>query len=208
MPAQRPPRPPSVLASVLATAGIMLAVASCGHILPLGPDAAANLPQPHHLRSPFVLEAMRVQPPTPAGGCQAGYTALPGANPVAVPAGRPHRAHVDGAVVVSQCYRKTGTPVTITSAAVSPVSLQKPPPGQKAPTQYDFVITLPAADVPALTAVTTTAYHARGALAISVAGKTWALPMTLAPLTHGQFIIMLPSRNEALQLQRILTSPR
>jgi hypothetical protein len=205
MPAQRPPRPPSVLASVLAAAGIVLAVAGCSHIAPLGPDAAANLPQPHHLRSPFVLEAMRVQPPTPAGGCQAGYTALPGANPVAV-AGRPHRAHLDGALVVSQCYRKTGTPVTITSAAVSPVSLQKPPPGQKAPNQYDFVITLPAADVPALTAVTTTAYHARGALAISVAGKTWALPMVAGPFIGPQLQIPMPSRNQALQLQRSLAS--
>ena len=205
MPAQRPPRPPSVLASVLA-AGIVLAVAGCGRIAPLGPDAAANLPQPHHLRSPFVLEAMRVQPPTPAGGCPAGYAALPGANPVAVPVGRPHRVHLNGASVVTQCYRKTGTPLTITSAAVSPVSLQKPPPGQKAPTQYDFVITLPAADVPALTAVTTTAYHARGALAISVADKTWALPMVAGPFRGPQLQIPMPSRNQALQIQRSLAA--
>jgi len=206
LPAQRPPRLPPVRASVLAAAGIMLTVVGCSHIAPLGPDAAATLPPTHHLRSPFVLEAMRVQPPTPAGGCPAGYTALPGANPVAVPAGRPHRAHLDGALMVSQCYRKTGTPVTINSAAVSPVSLQKPPPGQKAPTQYDFVITLPAADVPALTAVTTTAYHARGALAISVAGKTWALPMVAGPFRGPQLQIPMPSRNQALQLQRTLAS--
>ncbi len=205
MPAQRPPRPPSVLASVLAAAGIVLAVAGCSHITPLGPDAAANLPQPHHLRSPFVLEAMRVQPPTPADGCQAGYTALPGANPVAVPRGRPGVPRA-AAQAVSQCYRQTGTPVTITSAAVSPVSLQKPPPGQKAPAQYDFVITLPAADVAALTAVTTTAYRARGALAISVAGKTWALPMVAGPFSGPQLQIPMPSRNQALQLQRSLAS--
>src|SRR5689334_1407890 len=113
MPVQRRPRLPPVLASALAAAGLMLAVASCSHLAPLGPDTAAALPQPHHLRSPFVLEAMRVQPPTPAGGCPAGYAALPGANPVAVPAGRPHRVHLDSALAVSQCYRKTGTPVTI-----------------------------------------------------------------------------------------------
>jgi hypothetical protein len=206
MPFPCPPRPLPVLASVLAAAGVVLTVASCSHLAPLGPDAAATMPQPHHLRSPLVLEAMRVHPPTPAGGCPAGYTALPGANPVAVPADRPHRAHVDGALAVTQCYRKTGTPVTITSAAVSPVSLQKPPPGQKAPVQYDFVITLPAADVPALTAVTTTAYHARGALAMSVAGKTWALPMVAGPFRGPQLQIPMPSRNQALQLQRTLAS--
>ena len=194
MPIRRPPR---VLASVLAAAGIAVAIASCSHLAPLGPDA--SLPQPHHLRSPFVLEAMRVQPPTPAGGCPAGYTALPGNNPTI-----PGPASSSG---ITQCYRKTGTPVTITSAAVSPVSpvsAPKPPPGQKAPVQYGFVITLPAADIPALTAVTTTAYHARGALAISIAGKTWALPPVGGPFRGPQFQIPMPSRNQALQIQRML----
>jgi hypothetical protein len=207
MPAHRPPRPLSVLASVLG-AGLMLTVAGCtGHITPLGPDPDANMPPPHHLRSPFTLEAMRVQPPTPAGRCPAGYAALPGANSLAVRVkairGGPGvpRAAAQG---VSQCYRKTGTPLTITSAAVSPVSLQKPPPGQKAPVQYQFIITLPAADVPALTALTTTAYHARGALAISVAGKTWALPMVAGPFRGPQLQIPMPSRSQALQLQRML----
>jgi hypothetical protein len=200
-------RPPRVLASMLAAAGIVLAVASCSHLAPLGPDV--SLPQPHHLRSPFVLEAMRVQPPTPAGGCPAGYAALPGdnpSNPGPVSSGGPGvpRAAAQG---VSQCYRKTGTPVTITSAAVSPVSpvsAPKPPPGQNAPAQYGFMITLPAADVPALTAVTTTAYHARGALAISIVGKTWALPMVGGPFRGPQFQIPMPSRNQALQIQRML----
>ena len=59
------PRLPSALASVLA-AGVVLAVASCSHITPLGP--AATTPQPRHLRSPFVLEAVRIQPPSPTGG--------------------------------------------------------------------------------------------------------------------------------------------
>jgi hypothetical protein len=194
MPIQRPLR---VLASALAAAAIVLATAGCSHLAPLGPDA--SLPQPHHLRSPFVLEAMRVQPPTPAGGCPAGYAALPGNNPT-IPGPLPSGG-------VTQCYRTTGTPVTITSAAVSPVSPvsgPKPPPGQQAPAQYGFVITLPAADVPALTAVTTTAYHDRGALAISIAGKTWALPLVGDPFRHPQFQIFMPSRNQALQIQRML----
>jgi hypothetical protein len=194
MPIQRPPR---VAASILAAAGIVLTLASCSHLAPLGPDTSP--PQPHHLRSPFVLEAMRVQPPTPAGGCPAGYTALPGDNPTGP-------ASSSG---ITQCYRMTGTPVTITSAAIFAVFRLKPAPGQPqpppdAPVQYGFVITLPAADVPALTAVTTTAYHARGAFAISIAGKTWALPMVEAPLRGPQILIQMPSKNQALQIQRML----
>jgi hypothetical protein len=184
MPIQRPPR---VLASMLAAAGIVLATASCTSLAPLGPAP----PQPHHLRSPFVLEAMRVQPPTPAGRCPAGYAALPGDNPII-----PGPASSSG---ITQCYRQTGTPVTITSAAVSPVARLKPPAAG-----YGFVITLPAADVPALTAVTTTAYRARGAFAISIAGKTWALPMVYAPLRGPQFQIPMISRNQAVQIQRML----
>ena len=77
------PRPllPSALASVLAAAGIVLAVASCtGHITPLGPDQAATLPQPHHLRSPLILQDMRTQGPRPVGsvGCPAGWVTVSG----------------------------------------------------------------------------------------------------------------------------------
>lgn len=157
-----------------------------------GKPAAAAIPSPHHLRSPFVLQAMRVRQPTPAGDCPGGYAMLPGANP-------------------GTCYLRTGTPITITSAAVSPVTSDqpKPSPGQAAgPAQREFLITitLPASEAPALTAVTTTAYNAQGALAISVAGKTWALPMVVQPFTGRQFQIPLTSRNQALQLQRMLAA--
>src|SRR5262252_10170830 len=128
MPFHRRPRQSSVLASVIA-AGLMLTVASCSHITPIGP--AATSPQPRHLRSPFVLEAVRIQPSSPAGGCPAGSVSLSGGP--------------------GQCYRKLGTPVTITSAAVSS-HLPTPPPGQKTP-QYGFVITVPADDQAALTGV-------------------------------------------------------
>src|SRR5258705_11427898 len=111
------PRRASVLAGVLA-AGLMLTVAGCGHLTPLGPDAAATAPPPSHLRSPIVLQAMRVQPPAPAGGCPARFPmiSLPGTYP-------------------RVCGRPVGTPVTLTSAAVSPVSSFRPrtPPGQVAP---------------------------------------------------------------------------
>ena len=179
MPIQLRPCVSSVLTSVLA-AGLMLTVASCSHITPIGPGA--TMPQPRHLRSPFVLEAMRVQPSSPAGGCPAASVALSGGP--------------------GQCYRELGTPVTITSAAVSP-HLPAPPPGQKTP-RYGFIITVPAADQAALTAVTMTAANAHGYLSISVGGRTWLLPMVLQPSTSPHFEVTFPSRNQVLQLQRLL----
>jgi hypothetical protein len=64
---------------------------------------------------------------------------------------------------------------------------------------------MPATDVPALTAVSTTAYKARGALAISIAGRTWVLPTLGGPRASQQLGIFLP-RNQALRIQRLLAS--
>jgi hypothetical protein len=199
MPFQPPPRLPSLLLA----AGFVLAVASCtGHITPLGPDQAATMPQPHHLRSPLILQDMRTQGPVPVqppGGCPAGWVTLSGGPGL--------------------CFRKTGTPVTITSAGVSPVSAFRPPspPGQQAvPVQYGFWITMPAADVPALTAVLPSAPGSPGAPAasvvtsatpipaISVAGRTWVLVGFTTRFADREFEVFLSSRNQALQLQRIL----
>jgi len=183
------PRPASVLAGLLA-AGLMLTVAGCGHLTPLGPDAAATAPPPSHLRSPIVLQAMRVQPPAPAGGCPARFTMI------SVP-GNP-----------GECARPVGTPVTITSAAVSAVSSFQPrtPSGQvvPGPPVYQIMITLPAADVTAATAVVTTAYDSRGGVDFSVVGRNWALPMVLRPFRGKQLSIALPSKSQALQLHRLL----
>ena len=196
MPYQRP-RLPSALAGVLAAAGLVLAVASCtGRITPLGPGQDAALPQPHHLRSPLILQDMLTQGLVPPpGGCPAGWVTLSGG-----------------------CYRKTGAPVTITSAAVSPVFPFRPPtpPGQLAPpVQYGFSITVPAADVPELAAVFPTAPGSPGPPtasavnsatpmpAISVAGRTWILRGYSTP-EGREFEITLPSRNQARQLQRML----
>ena len=199
-------RLPSALASVLAAAGIVLAVASCtGHITPLGPDPAATMPQPHQLRSPLILQDMQTQGLVPPpGGCPAGWVTL---------SGEP-----------GQCYRKTGTPVTITSAAVSPVFSFRPPtpPGQQAaPVQYGFSITVSAADVPALAAVLPTAPGPPGTPgtpaaavvtsatpipAISVADRTWILAGYGTRFADREFDVTLPSRNQALQLQRMLAT--
>ena len=203
MPYQRPPRPWPGLASVLAAAGIALAIASCSHITPLGPDPAATMRQPHHLPSPLILQDMRTQGQvSPPGGCAAGWVTLSGGP------GQP-----------GQCYRKTGTPVPITSAAVSPVVSFRPPPppGQQAPpVQYGFSITVPAADVPALAAVLPTGSGPPGPPSasavtsatpiptVSVAGRTWVLLGYAAPSAGGQFDVMLPSRNQALQLYHLL----
>jgi hypothetical protein len=184
------PRPASVLASMLA-AGLVLTVAGCGHLTPLGPDAPAAAPPPSQLRSPIVLTAMRVQPPAPAGGCPARFTMI------SVP-GNP-----------GQCVRPLDTPVTITSAAVSSVSSFQPrtPSGQASgPPAYQIMITLPAADVAAATAVVTTAYDSRGGVDFSVAGRTWALPMVFRPFRSRQLSVALPSKNQALQLHRLLVS--
>ena len=203
MPVQRPLRPLPVLASALAAAGAVLAVAGCSHITPLGPDPApVSMPPPHHLRSPLILQDMRTQGlVSPPGGCPAGWVTLAGGP------GQP-----------GQCYHKTGTPVTITSAAVSPVVPFRPPPppGQQAPpVQYGFSITVPAADVPALAAVLPTAAGTPGpptASAVttttpipasSVAGRTWILLGYSTP-EGRQFEVTLPSKNQALQLQRML----
>jgi hypothetical protein len=193
MPFQLPPRQSPALASVLAAAGIALTVVGCGHITPLGPDAA---PQPSQLRSPIVLEAMRVQFPSPTGKCPAGYAAVaaPGSPTVSAPGSD---------VVHSPCYRGLGPPATFTAAAVTPYQ-PRTSSGHGSPGESGLLITLPAADVAALTTVTTRAYDAQGAVDISVAGKTWGLPMQLAPLTHGQFAIVLPSSGQTLQLQRLL----
>jgi hypothetical protein len=178
-----PPRPSSVLASMLAAAGLMLTGASCSHVTPIGPDpTATTVPPSRHLGSPIILQVMRSQPATAAGKCPAGYVALsaPGSG---------------------TCYRKLGTPVTITSAAVSSVSSH----GQ--PALYGFIVAVPAADVAAVTAVIKQAYDSRGALAVNVAGKTWSAPEVLAPFPGRQFQIALPSRSQALQLYRILVPP-
>jgi hypothetical protein len=198
MPFQPPLRPWPVLASALAAAGLMLTVASCtGHITPLGPQSATRpvagaprpapqrgpaqfIPQmPFHLRSPFVLDAVRVQRPARAGGCPAGSAALFG-DP-------------------GQCYRKLGTPLTITSAALSSAS-SYPPAGR-----YEFMIGLPPADQPTLKAITTTAADAHAYLSITVAGRTWLLPRVLQPFT-GPLEIAFPSRNQVSQLYRLLAS--
>jgi hypothetical protein len=222
----QPPRPLSVLASALAAAGLVLAAAGCtGHVTPLGPDPApASLPPARDLGSPITMQIMRSQPPTPAGECPAGSTDLFGSEPnvprIAVAWGRPVQVGTGSAATPPPtvkpaappappagvaCYRPVGTPVTITSAAVSSVTANRNQPG---PAWYVFVVAFPAADVPALTALIRQAYDAGDAVGMSVAGKIWQAPQTrrrFNALRAEQ--INLLSRNQAFQLYRLLVPP-
>jgi hypothetical protein len=217
MPFQRPPRPLSVLASALAAAGLVFAVAGCSNVTPLGPDPApVSLPPARDLGSPIVVQVMRSQPPTPAGECPAGSVGLFGLEPnvpriaqapvrvgtgstaTPTPTATPATPPAPPAGVA--CYLPVGRPVTITSAAVSSVTTNR-----NQPASYGFVVAFPTADVAALTAVIRQAYASGDALGMSVAGKLWQ-----APQPRSKFIalraeqINLLSRTQALQLYRLL----
>ena len=222
MPFQRPPRPLSVLASALAAAGLLLAAAGCSHITPLGRNPPpVNLPPARDLGSPIVMQIMRSQPPTPTGRCPAGSIALLGSEPnvprVAVAPLVPAQP-VQGSTATPTptttpavppagvaCYLPVGTPVTITSAAVSSVTTYRNQPG---PAWYEFVVAFPAADVPTLTALIRQAYDSGDALGMSVADKLWQAPQPRSKFNalRAEQINLL-SRTQAFQLYRLLVPP-
>jgi len=206
----------------LAAAGLVLAVVGCSQVTPLGPDPVpVSLSPARDLGSPIVMQIMRSQPPTPAGQCPAGSIALFGSEPdvprtsavspvlaqpvqggTATPAAASATPPAPG--TGAACYRPVGTPVTITSAALSSVTTNRNQPG---PAWYEFVVAFPAADVPALTALIRQAYTAGDAVGMSVAGQLWQAPQTrrrFNALRAEQ--VNLLSRNQALQLYRLLAS--
>jgi hypothetical protein len=193
MPFQRPPLSSPILASILA-AGLIVTLASCSHLTPLGPGPVATTPPPQReLGSPIILQIMRSQPPTATGGCRAGWLAVPrGAAP-------------------TPCYRPAGTPpVRITSAAISPVvrTPSAAPQGKPAgPASYGIMILVPDADVAAVTALIRRAYDSRDALGVSIAGKLWEAPQVDQPFPGRQLEIAVPSRSQALRLYRTLVPP-
>jgi len=191
MPSNHLPRRSPIVASALAAITLGLTVAGCGHVTPLGPDAAPTLPTPRHLGSPIIMQVMLGKPNSPPGGaCPVGYAAL---------------SDQATAGNTGLCYRKLGSPVTFTSAGVSsfqPKNASGQPAGP--PGAAGLMINLPAADRAALTAITTKAYRAKGYVDISVGGETWGIPEAMAPLTQGQFAVSLPSGKLALQLQHLL----
>ena len=168
----------------IALVALALTCAGCSHILPLGPAPAA----PRRLASAIILQLVLIQPPSPAGGCPAGYVTL-------------SAPFTDYPEVPDACYRELGKPVTITSAAVA-MSYQ--PARNQQPAVYGLTFTVPAAEAPALTAITTRAFDSRDPMAISTADKTWGVTLMAGPLTNGQFGIWVQSKNQVLQLQREL----
>jgi preprotein translocase subunit SecD len=55
-----------------------------------------------------------------------------------------------------------------------------------------------------VTALIGQAYDSHGALGVSVDGKLWEAPQVAEPFSGQQFQISLLSRNEAIQLYRLL----
>jgi hypothetical protein len=162
------------------------------------------------------MQVMRSQPATPTGECPAGSVALFGLEPnvlrLAQASSRPVQMGTGSTPTAAapggpggpgvSCYRPVGSPVTITSAAVSSVTTY---PHQPGPASYGFVIAFPDADVPALTADIQQAYDSGDVVGMSVAGKLWQAPQVrrrFAALRAEQ--INLLSRTQALQLYRLL----
>jgi hypothetical protein len=171
----------------IALAALALTCAGCSHILPLGPAPAAQ----RHLGSAVTLQLVLTRPPSPAGKCPAGSATLPA-------------PFADDPQVPDACFRKTGPPVTITSAAVT-MSYQ--PPVNQQPAVYGLNLTVPAAEAPALAAITKQSFYSQDPVAISTAGQTWDVTMTAGPLTNGEFGMWMQSKSQLLQLQRELMPP-
>jgi hypothetical protein len=71
---------------------------------------------------------------------------------------------------------------------------------------YGFIVAVPSADIAAVTAIIRTAHDTGSAVGISVSGKLWQAPQVFRPFPGQRLQITLLSRNQALQLHRILVS--
>lgn len=188
-------------AAVTALAGLVLTLAGCGGVLPLGPGPAPT-PAPSRLSSPIVMQPGLSQPGSSPTGCPAGLVALTGPGTANVTTEGDFTSTTTGL-----CYRELGKAVTFTSAGVT---VYEQPAGNKPvkhPAAWLLRINLPAAETGALTALTTEAFQSRSQIAIIVAGQTWGMPFTEQPLTNGQFVIAAQSQSQAVQLQHLLLKP-
>ena len=197
---RRPDRLPARVS--VALAGLVLTVAGCGQALPLGP-APAPLPVPSRLASAIVLQPGLSDPGASVSKCPVGSVALtgPGATnnapggtgPVSSPS-----------TPTGVCFQTLGKPITFTTAGV--VVAEQPARNQpvQQPAAWVVRINLPTAEAAALAAVTTKLAGTQDQLAIIIAGQTWAMPLTMQPLTGGEFACSAESKNQALQVQRLL----
>ena len=102
------------------------------------------------------------------------------------------------------CFRQLGKPVTFTSAGVAVAEQPARSQPVQQPASWVVRINLPAAEAAELAAVTTRLAGTQDQLAIIIAGQTWAMPLTLQPLTGGEFAFSAESKNQALRIQRLL----
>jgi hypothetical protein len=72
---------------------------------------------------------------------------------------------------------------------------------------YGLNLTVPAAEAPALAAITKQSFYSQDPVAISTAGQTWDVTMTAGPLTNGEFGMWVQSKSQLLRLQRQLMPP-
>jgi hypothetical protein len=186
----------------MALAGLVLTVAGCSQALPLGP-APAPLPVPSRLASDIVLQPGLSDPGASVSKCPVGSVALSGPGAInAAPGGSSPVSSPSTPTGV--CFRLLGKPVTFTSAGV--VVHEQPAGSQPVqhPASWQVRINLPAAEAAVLAAVTTRLAGTQDQLAIIIAGQTWAMPLTMQPLTGGEFAFSAESKSQALQVQRLL----
>lgn len=69
------------------------------------------------------------------------------------------------------------------------------------------MVGVPTAQVPAVTALITRAYDSHDALGVSAGGKLWEALQVSQPFSGQQLQIALLSKNQALQLYRLLIPP-
>jgi hypothetical protein len=188
--------------AALALAGVALAAAGCSGALPLGP-APAPAPAPRHLASAIVMQPGVSDPGAPVSKCPAGSVALTG--PGAIYGAPGGTSPVSSPSTPSGvCFRLLGRPVTFTSAGVA---VHEQPAGSQPvqhPASWQVLIYLPAAEAAELGTVTTKLAGTQDQLAIIIGGQTWDMPITLQPLTSGEFGISADSQKQALQIQRLL----
>ena len=97
-----------------------------------------------------------------------------------------------------------GKPLTFTTAGVAVAEQQARSQPVEQPASWVVRINLPAAEAAELASVTTRLAGTEDQLAIIIAGQTYAMPVTLQPLTGGEFAFSAESKNQALRVQRLL----
>jgi hypothetical protein len=188
--------------AALAGLALTVAVAGCSQALPLGP-APAPVPAPSHLASAIVMQPGLSDPGASVSKCPAGSVALSGPGALNVPPSGTSPVS-SASTPTGVCFRVLGKPLTFTTAGVA---VAEQPAGSQPvqhPASWVVRVNLPAAGAAALATVTTKLAGTQDQLAIIIAGQTWGMPVTLAPLTGGEFAIAAESKSEALQIQRLL----